>query len=132
MLQINCQMNVLTLRNNLAANAPMWSSRRTESMIRRKRIKLVASKYKIPWRRRGANDQYGHDNEASAIKEHIDITLHKIWKKVQVPEIMKNEEISITYVLLESISNNHRQYFWYEVALNDINCDEDLEFKSVI
>ena len=86
----------------------------------------------IKFREEGANDQYVHDNEASAIKEHIDMTLHKILKKVQVPEIMKNEEISISYVLLESISNNRRRYLWYEVALNDINCDEDLEFKSVI
>ena len=83
-------------------------------------------------KKKGENDQYGHDNEASAIKEHIDITIHKILKKVQVPEIMKNEEISISYVLLESISNNRRWYLWYEVALNDINCDEDLEFKFVI
>ena len=37
-------------------------------------------------KKEGANDQYGHDNEASAIKEHIDITLHKTRKKVQVPE----------------------------------------------
>ena len=83
-------------------------------------------------KKEGANDQYGHDNEASAIKEHIDITLQKILTKVQVPEIMKNEEISISYVLLKSISNNRRRYLLYEVALNDINCDEDLEFKSVI
>ena len=83
-------------------------------------------------KKEGANDQYGHNNDTSAIKEHIDITIHKILKKVQVPEIMKNEEISISYVLLESISNNRRRYLWYEVALNDINCDEDLEFKSVI
>ena len=52
-------------------------------------------------KKEGANDQYVHDNEASAIKEHIDITLHKILKKVQVSEIMKNEEISISYVLLD-------------------------------
>ena len=83
-------------------------------------------------KKEGANDQYGHDNEASAKNEHMDITLHIILIKVQVPEIMKNEEISISYVLLESISNNRRRYLWYEVALNDINCDEDLEFKSVI
>ena len=77
------------------------------------------------------NDQYGHDNEASAIKEHIDITLHKTLEKVQVPE--NNEKLSsISYVMLKSISNNCRRYLWYEVALNDINCDEDLEFKYVI
>ena len=83
-------------------------------------------------KKEGANDQYGHDNEASAIKEHIDKILHTVLKKVQVPEIMKNEEISISYALLESISNNRRQYLSYEVALNDINCDKDLEFKFVI
>ena len=55
-------------------------------------------------KKEGSNDQYGLDNEANAIKEHIDIALHKILKKVQVPEIMKNEEISISYVLLESVS----------------------------
>ena len=79
-------MNVLTLWNNSAANAPMWSPRTKESMIRRKRNRPIGFKYKIPWRRRGSNDQYGYDNEASAIKEHIDITLHKISEKVQVPK----------------------------------------------
>ena len=54
-------------------------------------------------KKEGANDQYGHDNEANAIKENTEITLHKILKKVNVPEIRKNEEISISYVLLESI-----------------------------
>ena len=55
-------------------------------MVRRKRNRQIGSKYKIPWRRRGTNDQYGHENEANAIKDHIDITLHKTLKKVQVPE----------------------------------------------
>ena len=132
MLQISCQMNALNLWYNSAANAPMWSPWRTESLICRKRNRPIDSKYKNSLKKEGANDQYAHDNEASAIKEHIDITLHKILKKVQVPEIMKNEKISISYVLLELISNNRRRYLWYEVALNDINCDEDLEFKSVI
>ena len=45
-------------------------------------------------KKEGANDQYGHDNETSAINEHIDITLHKFLKKVHVHEIMKYEEIS--------------------------------------
>ena len=54
--------------------------------IRRKRNRPIGSKYKIPWRRKGTNDQYGHDNEASAIKEHIDITLYKTSKKVKVHE----------------------------------------------
>ena len=35
---------------------------------------------------RGANDQYVHNNEASAIREKHDITIHKTLKKVQVPE----------------------------------------------
>ena len=38
---------------------------------------------------RGANDQDGHDNETSALKEHDDITLYKTLTKVQVPEMMK-------------------------------------------
>ena len=54
-------------------------------MIRCKRNRPIDYKYKIPWRRRGANDQYGHNNEASAIKNHIDITLHKTSEKVQIP-----------------------------------------------
>ena len=41
-------------------------------------------------KKEGENDQYGHDNEASAIKEHIDITLYKTSKKVQVPEKWKD------------------------------------------
>ena len=55
-------------------------------MIRRKRNRPIDSKYKIPWKKEGANDQYGHDNEANAIREHHDITIHKTLKKVQVPE----------------------------------------------
>ena len=59
-------------------------------MIRQKRNRPINFKYKIPWRTRGANDQYDHHNEASAIKEHIDITLYKTSKKVQVPEKWKD------------------------------------------
>ena len=89
----------------------------------------IDSKRKTPWGRRGANYQNGHDNEVSALKEHYDITLHKTLAKVQVPE---NEEISISYVVLESNQNDRQWYLWYEVALNAINDYEDLKFKTVI
>ena len=55
-------------------------------MIRWKRNRPIGSKYKISWRRRGANDQYGHNNETSATRDHRDITIHKTLGKVQVPE----------------------------------------------
>lgn len=51
-----------------------------------------------------------NDNEASALKEHHDITLYKILTKVQVPENDENEVISISYVVLKSISNDRRRY----------------------
>jgi len=42
-------------------------------------------KYKISWGRRWVNDQDGPDNEASALKEHLDIIVHKTFAKVHVP-----------------------------------------------
>ena len=55
-------------------------------MTRLKCDRSINFKYKSPWERRGANDWNGHDNEASAIKEHHDITLHKTLAKIQVPK----------------------------------------------
>jgi len=37
-------------------------------MARLKRDKLIDSKDKTSWRRKGANDQDGHNNEASALE----------------------------------------------------------------
>ena len=69
-----------------AANAPISSPWRIESMKHLKLNRSIISKYKKNWRRRGSNDQYDHDNEASAIRENHDITLHKTLENVQVPE----------------------------------------------
>lgn len=33
----------------------------------------IGSTNKTPWRRRGANDKDGHNNEVGALKEHHDI-----------------------------------------------------------
>ena len=55
-------------------------------MARQKHDRPIGSIHKTPWGRRGVNDQDGHDDEASALKEHHDITLHKTLAKVQVPE----------------------------------------------
>ena len=49
---------------------------------------------------REANYQYGHDNDASDIREHQEITFHKTLKKVHVPE---NDEILDKF-------HNHRRY----------------------
>ena len=58
-------------------------------MIRRKRNRSSVSNIKFLEEGDEQIINYDHDNEASAIKEHIDITLHKILKKVQVPDNKK-------------------------------------------
>ena len=44
------------------------------------------------------------DNELRALKENYGITLHKSWQRFRYMKMMKNEEITISYVVLESIS----------------------------
>lgn len=56
MLQIDCQINLLTQCYNSATNALMRNPWRIESMVHLKRDRLIDSKCKTPWENRGEND----------------------------------------------------------------------------
>ncbi|XP_019264929.1 PREDICTED: uncharacterized protein LOC109242531 [Nicotiana attenuata] len=88
-----------------AANAPIridvpvgQSINLNESNLRLKRGRPIGSKDKNPRKRKGANDLGDHNVEEIAQKEPRDITNDKTTEEIQVPEINKNEEISISYV----------------------------------
>ena len=58
-------------------------------MIRQNCDRPIDFKCKTPWGRRGENYHNGPDNEASYLKEHDDITLHKTLAYAQIPENKK-------------------------------------------
>ena len=101
-------------------------------MARLKRDKLIDSKDKDSWRRKGENDQDGHNNEESVLERapwHNSLSKH--WQRFRYLKLMKNKVSLMSYVTLKLISNNRRWYLEYNVALKIINGDEDLDIKSV-
>ena len=88
----------------------------------------VGSKDKNPRKRKGLKDQV---EEVMALEESPIV----IPEEIQVPETCDNQEISINYVTTGQRWNRNKidvdDIFAYNVALNIVNDNEDLEPKSV-
>ena len=93
-----------------------------------KRDRPVGSKDKNPWKRKGSKDQV---EELMTLEESPVV----IPEEIQVPETCDNQEISINYVITGQRWNRNKididDIFAYNVALNIVNDNEDLEPKSV-
>ena len=92
-------------------------------------------KTKNPRKRKGANDQDGHNVEASTKKESQDIIIDETPEEIQVPENDENEEISISYITTrkrwnrkDTVVNNT---FVYNIAIKIIKQDVRLEPKCI-
>ena len=93
-----------------------------------KRGRPIGSKDKNPRKRKGSNYQV---EELMALEESPVV----IPEEIQVPETCDNQEISINYVTTGQRWNRNKidvdDIFAYNVALNIVNDNEDLEPKSV-
>ena len=93
-----------------------------------KRDRPVGSKDKNPRKRKGSKDQV---EELMTLEESPVV----IPEEIQVPETCDNQEISINYVTTGQRWNRNKididDIFAYNVALNIVNDNEDLEPKSV-
>ena len=117
-----------------AANAPVridvpvGQSVANEPKASVKRGRPVGSKDKNPRKRKGSKDQV---EELMALEESPVVILEEI----QVPETCDNQEISINYVTTGQRWNQNKididDIFAYNVALNIVNDNEDLEPKSI-
>ena len=117
-----------------AANAPVRidvpvrQSVANEPKASVKRGRPVGSKDKNPRKRKGSKDQV---EELMALEESTVV----IPEEIQVPETCDNQEISINYVTTGQRWNRNKidvdDIFAYNVALNIINDNEDLEPKFV-
>ena len=117
-----------------AANAPVkidvpvGQSVANEPKASVKRGRPVGSKDKNPRKRKGLKDQV---EELMALEESPIV----IPEEIQVPETCDNQEISINYVATGQRWNRNKidvdDIFAYNVALNIVNDNEDLEPKSV-
>ena len=117
-----------------AANAPVridvpvGQSVANEPKASVKRGRPVGSKDKNPRKRKGSKDQV---EELMALEESPVV----IPEKIQVPETYDNQEISINYVTTSQRWNRNKidvdDIFAYNVALNIVNDNEDLEPKSI-
>jgi hypothetical protein len=121
-----------------AANAPLkidvpegQSSVANKSDARLKRGRPAGSKDKNPRKRKGEKNQ----NDVIAQEEQHDIIENGVPEETQVPEISKNDEISINYVMngvrWDRNKVNIDDVFAYNTALDVLNDDDDHEPKSV-
>lgn len=117
MLQTNCQICLPTLYDNSIVKCSnekpvkRWSLWHAWSMIDQSvsKVKFLEEK--------GANDQDGHDNEANTLKEHWHNTSLNLDKGSGTWIVMNMRRSPLSYVLLESISNNRRWCLWYNIVL---------------
>ena len=109
-------------------DVPVGQSVANEPKASVKRGRLVGSKDKNPRKRKGSKDQV---EELMALEESSVV----IPEEIQVPETYDNQEISINYVTIGQRWNRNKidvdDIFAYNVALNIVNDNEDLELKSV-
>ena len=109
-------------------DVPVAQSVANEPKASVKRGRPVGSKDKNPRKRKGSKDQV---EELMALEESPIV----IPEEIQVPETCDNQEISINYVTTGQRWNRNKidvdDIFAYNVALNIVNDNEDLDPKSV-
>ena len=79
--------------------------------------------------RKGAKMQNDQIEKVEIPKDSFDIINGSVSKEPQVPEIVKNDEISINYVMNHIIWNQNEvnidETFTYNIAMNTMNDNED-------
>ena len=107
------------------------AKKRVEKLMgtRLKRGRPIGSKDKNSWMGKGAKMQDDLIEKVEIPKDSFDIINYSVPLEPQVPEIIENDEISISYVINHIIWNQNEvnivETSTYNIAMNVINDNED-------